>query len=994
MIAERHGDGKPDSRALEERTQAIGRELFAAATREHAHLSVLNRWTAQVLSWCLSDQALKASVLRFIDVLPSLRTPREVARHVREYFPPDFRLPPALRLGTQLARPGLLTQGALALVIRQLVEQVARQFIAEHRSDGAARIVQALAARGATCTLDVLGEQVLTEAEADRYVSQCVTLLDGCAAASVTLPPSVAVARTMPRANLSVKPSALTSRFDPISPDDSVRRAAARLLPLLQRAEGLGALINLDMEQHELRDLTLALAKHLLLQSTDGVRLGIVVQAYLRDAEAVVEELLAWLASQRRTLTVRLVKGAYWDSEIAQARQRGWPEPVYQAKAETDLAFERLTRRLLGAAPLVTVAIASHNVRSIAQAMAAAEALGFSKDQLEFQLLYGMGDALQAAIASLGYPVRVYTPVGELIPGMAYLVRRLLENTSNESFLRQELFQERDPDALLRAPCERAAVAALSGAISQGTSAAPWTITPWLEFSREAARTRAGEALGAVRKQLGRDHPLLIGADEVRTAKTLTVRNPAAPAEVLGIVAQASPDDVDRAVRAAGDAQPRWARTPVRERTACLRRAAALMRERRERLAAWEVLEVGKTWREADVDVAEAVDYLEYYSWGMEELANGRPLLQRPGERNEYRYVPRGVAAVIAPWNFPVAILTGMASAALAAGNAVLLKPARQSPVTAAHVARLFRDAGIPPGVVQYVPGPGEEAGTALVRHPGVHAILFTGSKAVGLSIVASCAAVPAGQRFVKHVVAEMGGKNAIIIDADADLDAAVSGTLRSAFGYGGQKCSAASRVIVHAAVADRFVSRLAAAADRLVVGDPADPGTDLGPLIDETAKRRLRDAAARVRQVGQVAYEYPAARLPSEGHFVGPLIASDVPRRDPLATEELFGPLLCVFRVETFEEALALANGTDYALTGGVYSRSPAHCELAVRSFDVGNLYLNRPITGALVGRQPFGGHRLSGLGTQAGGPDYLLQLVLPKTVCSNTARHGIPLD
>jgi len=1002
MIAERHGDGKLDPRALEERTQAIGRELFAAATREHAHLSVVNRWTAQVLSWCLSDPSLKANVLRFIDVLPSLRTPRDVAQHVREYFPPDFRLPPALRLGTQLARPGLLTHGALALVIRQLIEQLARQFIAEHRPDGSARphandgvgarIVQAMSSRGATCTVDLLGEQVLTEEEADRYVSQCAVLLDECASASAALPPSVAVAREQPAANLSVKPSALTSRFDPISPEVSVRRSAKRLSPLLARAERLGALINLDMEQYELRDLTLALAKRLLLEATDGARLGIVIQAYLRDAEPVVEALLAWLASQRRTLTIRLVKGAYWDSEVAHARQHGWPEPVYEAKAETDLAFERLTLRLLGASPLVATAIASHNVRSIAHAMAAAEWLGLAKDQLEFQFLYGMGDAIQAAVVSLGYPVRVYTPIGELIPGMAYLVRRLLENTSNESFLRQELFGERDPAALLRAP--QATPADVGASVSRRAAAAPWAIAPWLDFSREETRTRLEEALASVRQQLGREYPLLTGAGEVRTAKTLTVRNPAAPAEVIGLVSQASPDDIDRAVHAAADAQPRWAALPVRERTACLRRAAALMRERRELLTAWEILEVGKTWREADADVLEAIEYLEYYSWSMEELANGRPLLQLPGERNEYRYIPRGVAAVISPWNFPIAILTGMASAALAAGNAVLLKPAGQSPITAAHVARLLRAAGIPPGAVQYLPGLGEEAGAALVRHPGVHTVLFTGSRAVGLSIITACAAVPPGQRFVKHVVAEMGGKNAIIVDADADLDAAVSGTLRSAFGYGGQKCSAASRVIVHAAVADRFVSRLAAATDRLVVGDPADPGTDLGPLINETATRRLREAAARAQEVGRVAYAYPDARLPREGWFVGPLIATDIPPRDSLATEELFGPLLCVFRVETFEEALALANDTDYALTGGVYSRSPAHCGRAVRSFDVGNLYLNRPITGAMVGRQPFGGHRLSGLGTKAGGPDYLLQLLLPKTVCASTARHGIPLE
>jgi RHH-type proline utilization regulon transcriptional repressor/proline dehydrogenase/delta 1-pyrroline-5-carboxylate dehydrogenase len=359
-----------------------------------------------------------------------------------------------------------------------------------------------------------------------------------------------------------------------------------------------------------------------------------------------------------------------------------------------------------------------------------------------------------------------------------------------------------------------------------------------------------------------------------------------------------------------------------------------------------------------------------------------------------YRYVPRGVAAVIAPWNFPAAIFTGMASAALVSGNAVILKPAEQSSVTAAHLARIFREAEIPPGVVQCLPGDGEQVEAALVRHPGVQTILFTGSKAVGLSIVQACAQVPPGQRFVKRVIAELGGKNAIIVDADADLDAAVAGIVHSAFGYGGQKCSAASRLIVQDAVFDRLLSRLAAAVDRLILGDPVDPATDVGPLIDQAAQRRLTEAIAHAREVGTVAYQYPAARLPSTGYFVGPTLATDIPRRDRLATEELFGPLVCVFRVTTFAEALALANDTDYALTGGIYSRSPAHIEQAVREVDVGNFYINRPITGAMVGRQPFGGHKLSGLGTKAGGPDYLLQLLVPKTICANTARHGMPLE
>ena len=406
------------------------------------------------------------------------------------------------------------------------------------------------------------------------------------------------------------------------------------------------------------------------------------------------------------------------------------------------------------------------------------------------------------------------------------------------------------------------------------------------------------------------------------------------------------------------------------------------------------MLEVGKTWREADADVAEAIDYLRYYAWQMEQLAAGKPLWQLPGEQNVYVYRPRGVGVIIAPWNFPLAILTGMSAAALVAGNAAILKPAEQSPILAWHLVRLYRQAGVPADVVPCLPGAGETVGAALVRHPGVALLLFTGSRAVGLGLLQAAAQVAPGQRWAKHAILEMGGKNALLVDEDADLDAAVQGAVQSAFGYGGQKCSAASRIIVHAAVYDRFLSRFVEAADRLVIGDPADPDTDLGPLIEPAAQARLQDALAHARRVARVAYACPAERLPPEGYFTGPAIVTDVPPGDRLATEELFGPLVCVFRVPSMEAALALANDTDYALTGGLYSRTPSHLARASEAFDVGNLYLNRPITGAMVGRQPFGGHRLSGLGTKAGGPDYLLQVLVPKTICVNTARHGTPLE
>lgn len=517
---------------------------------------------------------------------------------------------------------------------------------------------------------------------------------------------------------------------------------------------------------------------------------------------------------------------------------------------------------------------------------------------------------------------------------------------------------------------------------------------PFADFSQAARRRQFAEAIARVRAELGGDHPLLIAGRPVQTGRWIVSENPAHPAQCVGRAAAACAEHVEEAVQVALEAQARWAAVPVIERTARLRRAAQCIRERRDGLAALEVFEVGKPWREADADVVEAIDYLEYYSARMEELAAGCPLPQRPGESNQYRYVPRGVCAVIAPWNFPLGILTGMASAALAAGNVVILKPAEQSPVIAAALARLLHEAGLPAGAVQYLPGLGDEVGGALARHPSVRLIMFTGSRAVGCELLKSAGEVAVGQRFIKHVVVEMGGKNAILVDEDADLDEAVKGITLSAFGYQGQKCSAASRVIIHEAVYDRLVDRLSAAANDLVVGDPTEPRCDLGPLIDGEAHARVLSSIEEGVRSARCRYRYPAPRLPSEGYFVGPALFEGVDPHDRLAQEELFGPVVCLFRARSFEEAIRLANDVDYGLTGGVYSRSPSHLRQALEAFDVGNLYLNRPIVGSIVGRQPFGGHKLSGLGTKAGGPDYLLQLVVPKTICENTARHGIPLE
>ena len=410
------------------------------------------------------------------------------------------------------------------------------------------------------------------------------------------------------------------------------------------------------------------------------------------------------------------------------------------------------------------------------------------------------------------------------------------------------------------------------------------------------------------------------------------------------------------------------------------------MELRRAELSVWIVLEVGKPVKEADGEVSEAIDFCRYYADEIERLDKGVNY-DIPGETNHYIYHPRGIAVVISPWNFPLAIACGMTVAALVSGNCTLLKPAETSSVIAAKLTEILVDAGFPKGVFQYVPGKGSQVGAHLVNHPDTHVIAFTGSQEVGCRIYAEAAILKPGQKHMKRVIAEMGGKNAIIVDESADLDQAVVGVVQSAFGYSGQKCSAASRVIVLQPIYDAFVQRLVEATKSLNIGEAELPSTQVGPVIDANARDRIQKYIEIGRQSAEVALELPA---PKQGYFIGPVIFSEVSPNAVISQEEIFGPVLAVIRVKDFQEALAVANGTNYALTGGLYSRTPSHIQQAQAEFEVGNLYINRNITGAIVGRQPFGGFKLSGVGSKAGGPDYLLQFLEPRAVTENIQRQG----
>jgi RHH-type proline utilization regulon transcriptional repressor/proline dehydrogenase/delta 1-pyrroline-5-carboxylate dehydrogenase len=510
---------------------------------------------------------------------------------------------------------------------------------------------------------------------------------------------------------------------------------------------------------------------------------------------------------------------------------------------------------------------------------------------------------------------------------------------------------------------------------------------PLLELRRAEVRADATAALAALDAQLPLDVPMLIGTELVRGDAFASV-DPGTPTQTVARAHSATAAHVDAAVARAVEGQRAWSSHSAAERAAILRRAADLLRDRRLTLAALAVRECGKPWPEADGDVCEAIDFLDYYAAGAEALDRGRALIQLPGEHNTMRYVPRGVTAVIAPWNFPLAIAAGMTGAALATGNAVVLKPAEQAPACAKAVVDALHAAGVPHDALSLLPG-GDEPGRALVADPRIHTIVFTGSCAAGLSILERATKVADNQFHIKKVVAEMGGKNVVIVDADADLDDVVPALLSSAFGFAGQKCSAASRVLVHAQIADALADRLAGAIRTLQIGPAEDFATDVPPVIDTAAQMRVRRYAA---QGSAAAVRVAAANgLPADGFYVAPTLLVGLPDEHPVIEDEIFGPVLALQSVASIEEACAKVDASRFALTGGLFSRSPRTVELVAERTPVGNLYVNREITGAMVGRQPFGGGRLSGTGPKAGGPDYLLQFVEARTVTENTVRHGL---
>ncbi|NLH98106.1 MAG: L-glutamate gamma-semialdehyde dehydrogenase [Chthonomonadales bacterium] len=508
----------------------------------------------------------------------------------------------------------------------------------------------------------------------------------------------------------------------------------------------------------------------------------------------------------------------------------------------------------------------------------------------------------------------------------------------------------------------------------------PFTNVPMLDFSQSEHANAMEAALRAVRSELGRDWPLIVGGRSFETGEWITSVNPASPDMVVGRVAKARPEDAVRAIEEASRSGSDWRRMDAASRARILLKAATIIRRRAFEFSAWLTYEVSKTWPEAWAEVAEVIDFLEFYAREMMRLDGAHPTTPFPGEENCVYYIPLGVGAVISPWNFPLAIMGGMTVAAAVSGNTVIVKPASQAPVIAAKFMEVLASASMPAGVVNFLPGSGAQIGDILVDHPGIRFVAFTGSKDVGVRIFQRAAVVHPGQMWLKRTILEMGGKDAIVVDETADLDSAVEGIVASAFGYQGQKCSACSRLIVVDEVYDELLERVVGRAAQLRVGDPSDRATNLGAVIDRAAMEKIQSYIALAPSEGRIVLG--GGPVPDTGYFVPPTIVADVASGARLAQEEIFGPVLAVVRARDFAHALEIANGTEYGLTGAVYSQDRQRLEIARREFHVGNLYFNRKCTGALVDVQPFGGFNMSGTDSKAGGRDYLQLFMQAKSV------------
>ena len=1015
-------NGAPAAGVTEEMAQQeaeirrIGGELLRMARAHKANLFSARFYQDKMMDWSMKDQNFKVQLFRFVDTFPVLHSSDMVHSVLSDYMSqPGVKLPPGMGLGLQA---GGLAKGMVSGTMASQIRSMASNFIAGTDAADALPQLRKLWDSGIAFSVDLLGEACVSDDEADVYRDKYLDLVQN-------LPETVSTWEAdpllesdhlgaIPRTNVSVKVSSLSAQFDPMAPERSLEDLMSRLEPVLEAARDNNVFINFDMEQAELKELTLE--AFFRAKERIGFEGGLAMQAYLRSGVDDAKRVCDWAKSKNQQITVRLVKGAYWDYEVIHAEERGWPAKVWTEKWATDACFERMSEVFLDACPKaegeagVKLALGSHNARSIAAALEGLDRRGLPREAIELQMLHGMADELKKAASDtargMGLRVREYVPVGEMIPGMAYLVRRLLENTSNESWLRAGFLDEASEDVLLARPAT-SGVPSANGTANGAVVASGGPTRDLCDIAPERHQlTPAVDGVGDGRSYF--NEPMRdFSIPEVREAFERAVKD----SVVEPIANDRTPEQASAMIAEAEGAFPAWRDTDPIVRAGVIDRVADEMARRRDELSGKIVKECGKPWREADGDVCEAIDFCRYYARTAPQLFERKRLGRFIGEFDELWHQPRGVAGVISPWNFPIAISCGMTAAALVTGNTVVLKPAEQSVSIAGTLAEIIWRAldGVQADrrALRVCPAPGETTGAAIVRDPRISLLAFTGSKAVGLDLIKAAGVTPDEQPHVKRVVCEMGGKNAIIVDSTADLDEAVLGVRYSAFGYAGQKCSACSRCIVvdekgpDGPNASVFMQRLLASTRSLVVGDPVHGSTDVGPVIDAEAAQKIESMIERSKEEGErtggcdlalgmdhVDLDGSSGTIPRR--CVGPHVFDNVRPEHTLAREEVFGPVLAVMHARSYDEALRIATDHPYKLTGAVFTRTPSHIEEAKRRFRVGNLYINRGSTGALVGRMPFGGFGMSGVGSKAGGPEYLLQFVDPRASCENTMRRG----
>jgi RHH-type proline utilization regulon transcriptional repressor/proline dehydrogenase/delta 1-pyrroline-5-carboxylate dehydrogenase len=878
-----------------------------------------------------------------------------------------------------------LTKPVLAPVVRAALRR-AMEMLGEAFIVG--ETIESALARGksnaglALCSFDVLGEGARTEADAQRY-------FDSYAAAIEALghqPPGT----VHQRSSISVKLSALEPRYTLLQSDRVARTLVPRMLELARSAARVGIGMTVDAEEADRLDLSLdiieALARDEVTAGWDG--LGLAVQGYGRRAPFVID----WVAQIARTtgrrMTLRLVKGAYWDSEIKRAQERGLTSfPVYTSKAATDASYLVCAQRLFAANDVIYPQFATHNAFTVAAVLELAP----PGSQYEFQRLHGMGEmlfeAVRADVPSLP-PVRAYAPVGTHEDLLPYLVRRLLENGANTSFVHQFLNPQvpveqvvRDPVSVLNEPPAASRIRepqALYGPERRNSDGPDWGDPAELAVLKTELEKRAVQMNGG--------GPILRGKS-VRDADVPVV-SPSNFLEVVGLSRDATADEINEAMDAGARAQPAWDALPAAERAACLDRAANLLEERRVQYLSLLVREAGKTLPDAVAELREAVDFCRYYAARGRELFGAAQQLGGPtGERNLLSLHGRGVFVCISPWNFPLAIFTGQITAALMAGNSVVAKPAPATPLIAHAMTELLHEAGIPGDVLQLTPADGPAFGEVALKHPALAGVAFTGSTATAATINRALANRDGA---IVPLIAETGGVNAMIVDATALPEQVVDDVVTSAFTSAGQRCSALRVLYLQEEIADRVIGMLTGAMKCLVVGDPSELSTDVGPVISEAARGRLRNHAARMRQEAQLLYACPLDEKHEMGYFFAPHLF-ELRALDQLRTEE-FGPILHVVRYATGQlpQVIEAIRRTGFGLTLGVHSRLESVADHVFRALPVGNTYVNRNMIGAVVGVQPFGGQGLSGTGPKAGGPHYLLRFANERTLTINTVAVG----